>query len=91
MKLIARPGAYHGGTLLTTSMTGLPAFWKYFGPLIPEVVHTAAPEEPCDCVPNTDGECACWLEAAIEREGLGDRRRLHRRAREGRRRRLDTR
>ena len=69
VKLIARPGAYHGGTLLTTSMTGLPAFWKYFGPLIPEVVHTAAPEEPCDCVPNTDGECACWLEAAIEREG----------------------
>ena len=69
VKLIARPRAYHGGTLLTTAMTGLPAFWKYFGPLPPEVVHTEPPAEPCDCVPNTDGECACWLETAIEREG----------------------
>ena len=70
VKLIARERSYHGGTLATTSMTGLPAFWKYFGPLVPEVVHTARPEGlECDCTPNADGECACWLEAAIEREG----------------------
>lgn len=69
-KLIARERAYHGGTFATTSMTGLPAFWKYFGPLIPEIVHTARPDGlECDCSPNSDGECACWLEAAIEREG----------------------
>jgi adenosylmethionine-8-amino-7-oxononanoate aminotransferase len=70
-KIIARERAYHGGTLATTAMTGLPAFWKYFGPFLPDqVVHTRRPEGlECDCVPNTDGECAHWLEAAIEREG----------------------
>jgi adenosylmethionine-8-amino-7-oxononanoate aminotransferase len=52
-------------------MTGLPPFWKYFGPFMPDqVVHTHRPEAlECDCVPNTDGECAHWLEAAIAREG----------------------
>ena len=70
VKLIARERAYHGGTLATSSMTGLPPFWKYFGPLVPEIVHTAKPENlECDCVPNSDGECAHWLEAAILREG----------------------
>jgi adenosylmethionine-8-amino-7-oxononanoate aminotransferase len=70
-KLIARERAYHGGTLATTAMTGLPPFWKYFGPFLPDqVVHTRRPEAlECDCTPNTDGECAHWLEAAIEREG----------------------
>ena len=69
VKIIARPRAYHGGTLLTTAMTGLAPFWKYFGPLPAEVVHTAQPDASCECMPNADGECACWLEAAIEREG----------------------
>ncbi len=69
-RIIARERAYHGGTLATTAMTGLPAFWKYFGPFLPEVVHTRRPDNiECDCAPNTDGECAHWLEAAIEREG----------------------
>jgi adenosylmethionine-8-amino-7-oxononanoate aminotransferase len=70
-KLIARERAYHGGTLATTAMTGLPPFWKYFGPFMPDqVVHTRRPDAlECDCTPNTDGECAHWLEAAIEREG----------------------
>ena len=70
VKLIARERAYHGGTLATTAMTGLPVFWKYFGPLSTEIVHTSKPENlECDCAPNTDGECAHWLEAAILREG----------------------
>ena len=70
VKLIARERAYHGGTLATSAMTGLPAFWKYFGPLPAEIVHTSRPENlECDCTPNSDGECAHWLEAAIEREG----------------------
>ena len=69
-KIIARERAYHGGTLATTAMTGLPAFWKYFGPLLPDVVHTSKPANlECDCTPNTDGECAHWLEEAIRREG----------------------
>jgi adenosylmethionine-8-amino-7-oxononanoate aminotransferase len=51
-------------------MTGMPVFWKYFGPLATEVVHTSKPDNlECDCTPNTDGECAHWLEAAILREG----------------------
>ena len=70
VKLIARERSYHGGTLAASSMTGLPAFWKYFGPLIPEIVHTQQPDNlECDCEPNSDGECAHWLEAAILREG----------------------
>ena len=70
IKLIARERAYHGGTLTTSAMTGLPAFWKYFGPLDPQIVHTKKPDNlECDCEPNTDGECAHWLEAAILREG----------------------
>jgi putrescine---pyruvate transaminase len=70
VKLIARERAYHGGTFAASAMTGLPPFWKYFGPLVPEITHTRQPENlECDCVPNTDGECACWLEAAIQREG----------------------
>jgi len=70
VKLIARERAYHGGTLTTSAMTGLPAFWKYFGPLDPNIVHTKQPDNlECDCEPNSDGECAHWLEAAILREG----------------------
>ncbi len=70
VKLIARERAYHGGTLATSAMTGLPVFWKYFGPLDPNIVHTKKPDNlECDCEPNSDGECAHWLEAAILREG----------------------
>jgi len=70
VKLISRPRAYHGSTLATASMTGLPPFWKYFGPLMPNISHTEPPSnsESTD-EPNTDGETAEWLEAAILREG----------------------
>ena len=70
-KLIARERAYHGGTLATSTMTGLPPFWKYFGPLVPNIVHTRAPENPEDSVgePNSDGEYASWIEDSILREG----------------------
>jgi adenosylmethionine-8-amino-7-oxononanoate aminotransferase len=70
VKLIARERSYHGGTLATTAMTGLPVFWQHFGPMLPEIVHTRRPDNlECDCTPNADGECAHWIEAAIEREG----------------------
>jgi adenosylmethionine-8-amino-7-oxononanoate aminotransferase len=70
VKLIARERAYHGATLATCAMTGLPAFWKYFGPLPAEIVRATKPASlDCACTPNADGECACWIEQAIEREG----------------------
>lgn len=69
-KLISRPRAYHGSTLATSSMTGLPPFWKYFGPLVPNISHTEQPSNPeSSDEPNTDGETAEWLEEAILREG----------------------
>ena len=70
VKLISRPRSYHGSTLATASMTGLPPFWKYFGPLLPNISHTEPPSnrESVD-TPNTDGETAEWLEEAILREG----------------------
>ena len=37
-------------------------------PLVSEIVHTSRPANlECDCEPNTDGECAHWLEEAIKR------------------------
>ncbi|MCK9485123.1 MAG: aspartate aminotransferase family protein [Dehalococcoidia bacterium] len=70
VKIIARERSYHGGTLATSSLTGLSVFWKYFGPMVPEMVHTRKPDNlECDCEPNTDGECAHWVEDAILREG----------------------
>ncbi len=70
VKIIARERAYHGGTFATSAMTGLPPFHKYFGPFPDEIVHTAKPDNlECDCELNSDGECAHWLEAAIQREG----------------------
>ncbi len=69
-KLISRPRAYHGSTLATSSMTGLPPFWKYFGPLVPNISHTDPPSNPeSSDEPNADGETAEWLEQAILREG----------------------
>ena len=69
-KLISRPRSYHGSTLATASMTGLPPFWKYFGPLVPNISHTEPPSNPeSSDEPNTDGETAEWLEHAILREG----------------------
>ena len=35
VKIFARRQAYHGGTLATTAATGLPPFWRGFGPLDP--------------------------------------------------------
>ncbi|MCY4639210.1 MAG: aspartate aminotransferase family protein [Chloroflexi bacterium] len=70
VQVVARERAYHGGTLATSAMTGIPAFWKYFGPLPDDVIRATRPEnQECDCRPNADGECAHWVEAAIERAG----------------------
>ena len=67
-KLIARNRSYHGGTLATSAMTGLPPFWKYFGPLPKEIIH-AKGESRDDEELNSDGETASWVEDTILREG----------------------
>jgi adenosylmethionine-8-amino-7-oxononanoate aminotransferase len=38
VKIISRRQAYHGGTLATTAATGIPPFWRGFGPLDPTFV-----------------------------------------------------
>ena len=42
-KIIARLQAYHGTTLASASLTGLPAFHKAFDLPIPNILHTTAP------------------------------------------------
>jgi len=67
-KLIARQRAYHGGTLATSAMTGLPPFWKYFGPLPKEIIHAQGESRDGEEL-NSDGETASWVEDTILREG----------------------
>ena len=38
VKIISRRQAYHGGTLATTAATGIPPFWRGFGPLDPTFI-----------------------------------------------------
>ena len=42
-KIIARKGAYHGLTIGSASLTGLPAFHKAFNLPLPDVLHTESP------------------------------------------------
>ncbi|WP_044246843.1 aminotransferase family protein [Chondromyces apiculatus] len=42
-KVIARVPSYHGNTLFALSLSGRPHYKKFFGPLLSEVVTTAAP------------------------------------------------
>ncbi|MPZ50291.1 MAG: aminotransferase class III-fold pyridoxal phosphate-dependent enzyme [Dehalococcoidia bacterium] len=65
VKIITRRQAYHGGTLATTAATGLPPFWRGFGPLDPTFIRepTNHPFTPCTA------ECALAIEEQIIREG----------------------
>jgi adenosylmethionine-8-amino-7-oxononanoate aminotransferase len=65
VKIITRRQAYHGGTLATTAATGIPAFWRGFGPLDPTFIRAGEshPFTPCGL------ECAIAVEDAIIREG----------------------
>jgi len=40
-EIIAFEGAFHGRTLFTVSVTGTPAYWKGFEPLVPGIHHAA--------------------------------------------------
>jgi putrescine aminotransferase len=44
VNIISRLRDYHGLTLGATSATGLPNFWKGFGPLAPGFLHAPAPD-----------------------------------------------
>jgi putrescine---pyruvate transaminase len=65
VKIIARRQAYHGGTLATTAATGLPAFWRGFGPLDPTFIRAADNHPYTSCT----AECALSVEETILREG----------------------
>jgi adenosylmethionine-8-amino-7-oxononanoate aminotransferase len=65
VKIFARRQAYHGGTLATTAATGLPPFWRGFGPLDPTFLRTPCNHPFTSCT----ADCAEQVGEAIEREG----------------------
>ena len=65
VKIISRRQAYHGGTLATTAATGLPAFWRGFGPLDPTFIRASDIHPFTSCT----AECALGIEETILREG----------------------
>jgi putrescine---pyruvate transaminase len=73
VKIISRTHAYHGVTLQAMSATGIPAYWKMFGPHAPGFVHvqTCYPYRFSGALPSeTVAEAAAReLETTILREG----------------------
>ena len=65
VKIFARRQAYHGGTLAATAATGLPPFWRGFGPLDPTILRTPCNHPFTSCT----ADCAEAFEAAILSEG----------------------
>ena len=65
VKILCRRQAYHGGTLATTAATGMPPFWRGFGPLDPT---SSAPAKRHNFTP-CGVDCAIAFEDAIIREG----------------------
>jgi len=65
VKIITRHQAYHGGTLATTAATGIPAFWRGFGPLDPTFVRSTDIHPYTSCTE----QCAIATEETILREG----------------------
>ncbi len=64
-KIISRHGAYHGIGGLTTTATGVPAYWKDFGPPAPGFLHISAPNPYRN---NPDGLSVPDFVAHLERE-----------------------
>ncbi len=65
VKIFARRQAYHGGTLATTAATGLPPFWRGFGPLDPTFLRAPCNHPFTSCT----ADCALQFEEAIKKEG----------------------
>ncbi len=73
-KIVARLQAYHGTTVATASLTGLPLFHKAFDLPIAGILHTAAPYYYRDAAPGMSEEeyataLAGELDRLVEREG----------------------
>ncbi len=73
-KIIARLGGYHGSTVASGSLTGLPPFHKHFDLPIPQVLHTDRPHYYRDSEAGESESAFCDrilgnLEAMILREG----------------------
>lgn len=72
-KIISRQMAYHGLAQASMTATGLPVFWRHFGPPAPGFVHIAAPYCYRCAFGKTYGQCdldcAMALEGAIQAEG----------------------
>ncbi len=72
-KFIARVPSYHGNTLYALSLSGRPHYKKWYGPILSDVVTTAAPHEYRsgleDFAAHGAEHYARLLEEAIEREG----------------------
>ena len=90
-KIISRVKGYHGVTIVAASLTGLPNNHRDFDLPVPGIRHTATPHFWKGAVP---GESEAGYARRLARRargadrgrGAGDRRRLHRRAGDGRRR-----
>ncbi len=73
VKIIARRQAYHGGTMATTAATGIPSFWRGFGPLDPTFIRVGTNFcyhcEWGKTYPGCGLDCAVAVEDTIIREG----------------------
>jgi 4-aminobutyrate--pyruvate transaminase len=73
-KIISRLRAYHGVTVASASLTGLPNNHRDFDLPLPGILHTMCPHfrrhaEPGESEEDFASRCAAELEALIEREG----------------------
>jgi L-2,4-diaminobutyrate transaminase len=73
-KIIARHRGYHGGTVVSGSMTGLPVFHKAFNMPMGPIMHTTTPHhywgaQPGESERDFAKRCAADLEAMIQAEG----------------------
>ncbi len=73
-KIISRVGGYHGSTVASASLTGLPMFHRAFDLPIGTVLHTSPPYHYRDAAPGVSeeayaGALATDLDALIQREG----------------------
>jgi len=74
IKIISRQQAYHGTSISTASLTGLPAFHKEFPIPLDFVLHTDCPHYYSKALENESEEAFCDrmidnIEALIDREG----------------------
>src|SRR5690606_639136 len=72
-QIIARQKGYHGSTLASASLTGLPSFHEHFDVPLPGILHTEAPyryrgAEPGETEEDYASRLAARLEALIQRE-----------------------